>query len=271
MNPVEAIKARRSVRTYAAKAISKPHEDSVKAALEKLSGEYGVGLAFVKNDIEGKQFGTYGIIKHAQAYMACTCKTERSSLLNAGIALEKAIIHCTGLGIGTCWLGGTFKRDEFESALPVAEDEVIPAVISAGYPAEREGIVGGLMRVGAGSNARKPFETLFFDRQFSTPLSRSDAMAAALEAVRLGPSASNKQPWRVVADESGYHFYLEHTPGYANGRAFDIQLVDMGIAMAHFELAAQTEGKNGSWQTLDRDGGALPQNTEYIASWVFVK
>lgn len=268
MNSIEAIKARRSVRTYTGKAISAAHQDGIRAELEKQSTEHGVRLVFLQNNFNGKQFGTYGIIKNAASYIACVCENDKSSLLRAGMALERTVIHCTALGIGTCWLGGTFSRDEFASEVLVADGEVIPAVIATGYPSEREGLIGGLLRMGAKSKTRVPFENLFFGSDFSHPLSQDNPFASALEMVRIGPSASNKQPWRAVAEEKCCHLFLEHTPAYATKYAFDMQLLDLGIAMSHLELAMAAEGKAGTWQTLERDFGAKPANTEYIVSWV---
>ena len=269
MNYIEAIKTRHSVRTYLRKAISQPHFNGIEAELKRLSADYGTGLTLLKNSFNGKQFGTYGIIKNADAYIVCVCQNERSALLKAGSALERAVLHCTALGIGTCWLGGTFSREEFSSAISVADGEVIPAVISVGYPGDKEGLIGGLLRMGAKSKTRMPFETLFFDRDFSQPLSPGDATAHALELVRIGPSASNKQPWRVLKDNNGLHFFIEHTPAYATKYDFDMQLLDLGIAMSHLELAMRTNGSGGKWQLRDNNFAALPPNTEYIESWVF--
>jgi len=72
----------------------------------------------------------------------------------------------------------------------------MPAVTSLG-----EFVTSGQKRRGAtsraaGSDRRLPWETLFYNRQLDIPLVRNDAAeyAPALELVRLGPSASNKQP-----------------------------------------------------------------------------
>jgi hypothetical protein len=90
--------------------------------------------------------------------------------------------------------------------------------------------------------------------------------------VRGAPSASNKQPWRIVRVGRDWHFYLERTPGYW-GRSkrlvqiADLQRVDIGIAMCHFDLAAREEGLQGKWQVADPGielGGHL---LEYRATW----
>ncbi len=269
MDIFETIKARRSTRNYCGKLIEEAHKRAVQAELAKLSTAYRVRLALLKNEFHSKQFGTYGVIKHPVAFLAAVCPNTRDGLLDAGAALEKAVLLCTSLGLGSCWLGGCFKRDEFGSTLTVGEGELIPAVVSVGYPAEKEGLLGSVMRWGAKSDQRKPFEGLFFDGCFGKPLQLGDDdLNVALEMVRLGPSASNKQPWRAVRTTDAVHFYIAHTPGYAKMMPFDMQMLDLGIAMAHFELAAQAKGIVGGWKQVDPCLPAMPQQTEYLRSWV---
>jgi hypothetical protein len=85
----------------------------------------------------------------------------------------------------------------------------------------------------------------------------------------LAPSASNKQPWRVIKDnnQAAFHFYLRRTPGYDKlFNEIKLQHVDMGIALCHFTLSSKELGLPGYWQVNN------PQiNTgdmEYIATWV---
>ena len=90
-----------------------------------------------------------------------------------------------------------------------------------------------------------------------------------LECVRIGPSASNRQPWRIVREKDNdvFHFYISRTPGYAEKfLGVSLQDIDMGIAMCHFEVALQEMKQKGSWQNVQP---APPQTgLEYVASWV---
>ncbi len=276
MDIFETVRARRSTRNYSGQPIGDAHRQAVEAELARLSAGYPVRLALLKNEFQGKadaagkQFGTYGVIKRPEAFLAAVIPNTRDGLLDAGAALEKAVLLCTSLGLGSCWLGGSFKRDEFGSALAVGEGELIPAVISLGYPAEKEGLLGSVMRWGAKSDQRKPFDALFFDGGFGSPLSPGDdELSAALQMVRLGPSASNKQPWRAVKAPGAVHFYIAHTPGYAKMMPFDMQMLDLGIAMAHFELAARAKGVAGGWAQADPRLPDVPDQTEYLRSWVY--
>jgi len=81
------------------------------------------------------------------------------------------------------------------------------------------------------------------------------------------PSASNKQPWRIVRAQNNFHFFLSRTPGYGGfAPNVDIQRLDMGIAMAHFELRSREAGLEGSWEIMDH-GVAMQKGTECIVSW----
>jgi hypothetical protein len=126
-----------------------------------------------------------------------------------------------------------------------------------------------------GSATRLPWERLFFISSFDSPLSKNEAgaFAAPLEMVRIGPSASNKQPWRIVRDGSDWHFFMQRTKGYRTQIAArvlglaDIQRIDMGIAMCHFELSARELGLQGGW-LMRKPAIAMPDDTtEYTASW----
>jgi hypothetical protein len=92
--------------------------------------------------------------------------------------------------------------------------------------------------------------------------------------VRWAPSASNKQPWRVIRSDDAWHFYLQRTKGYGKGsmifnvlRLADLQRVDMGIAMCHFELAVHEFNLHGRWK-IEEPEIRKPENTEYIVSWI---
>jgi hypothetical protein len=120
----------------------------------------------------------------------------------------------------------------------------------------------------AKSDKRKPWEELFFDERPGNPLMKEKAgvYGSALESVRIGPSASNRQPWRIIREGVSYHFFLQRTPGYDKMLGeVRLQEVDMGIALCHFELAAAELCVQRIWREAKPrfDAGAL----EYVVSW----
>lgn len=222
-----------------------------------------------------KGLGTYGFIRGARGFIVGAVKHSEKNLEDYGYLMECIILFATDLGLGTCWLGGTFNKSNFSKKIEAAEDELVPAVSPVGYSAEKHSVTERLVRWGAGSKMRHPWESLFFHETFDTPLSAgvAGAYAASLEMVRIGPSASNKQPWRIVKElgKPVFHFYLQRSKGYEkSGEKFntaDLQRLDMGIAMCHFELSAKEIGLRGKWEIISPVDLSLPERTEYIVSW----
>jgi hypothetical protein len=149
-------------------------------------------------------------------------------------------------------------------------------VISTGLIANEQSARAGIIRRGVGGDARLPWEKLFFDGQFGIELTAGAAgqLSTPLEMLRLGPSASNKQPWRLVKDGNAWHFYLQRTPGYSKSLGFkmlgleDLQRVDIGIAMCHFELTANELGLVGQWEVQEPSIAKFNRRTEYIITWL---
>ncbi len=281
MDARSLIDRRYSCRTYLEQPISAEHSQALTALMAaKTTGPLGsavrFGLIAASPDDEGalKRLGTYGFIKGARGFILGAVRKGPGDLEDYGYLLEEVILQATGLGLGTCWLGGTFTRSTFTSRFGgVGRDETIPAVVSIGYPGD-----DGTERIREREEGarRLPPDELFFAGEFDEPLGgeRADAYAGALEAVRMGPSATNKQPWRIVRRGDDWHFCLLRTKGYGKGspwfkllRIADLQRVDLGIAMCHFALVARESGLDGRW-VIEDPGLALPaQGIEYTATW----
>ncbi len=231
-----------------------------------------------------RRLGTYGFIKGATGFITGAVRHAPRDLEDYGYLLEEVILYATALGLGTCWLGATFTRSTFVRRFGGLErDETMPAVVSTGYPGD-----DGTERIREREEGdrRLPADELFFEGRYGEPLPASSAggYARALEAVRMGPSATNKQPWRIVRGAAAacgggaaagrdWHFLLHRTKGYGKGsltfkalRIADLQRVDLGIAMCHFALVAREAGLDGDW-VVDDPGLALPDGVEYTATW----
>jgi hypothetical protein len=278
----EIIEQRFSCRTY----LDTPIEAEIREQLEQFlsspdSGPFATPTRFklvaaTAGDMGAlRGLGTYGFIKGATGFILGAVSEGPRNLEDFGYRMEEDILFATALGLGTCWLGGTFTKSGFAGKMELHDGEVMPAVTSAGYISRRRGFMDRMVRRSAGAHNRLPWASLFYDGCFGVPLSRdvAGAYAKPLEMVRLGPSASNKQPWRIVRDGNAWHFYLQRTPGYLQGLGgrfvvADLQRVDMGIALCHFELTAKELGLGGQW-FLDEPNIEKPdQLTEYTASWI---
>lgn len=276
---IETIKNRYSCRTYLKTSI--PDEISDKLAhmlANQKEGPLGSLARFMlitanPDDPDAlKNMRTYGFIKNPTAFILGSVQSAANDLEDYGFLLEEIILYATQLGIGTCWLGGTFHYGNFAKKMALAENESLPAVAAAGLTADQRSIQDLLVRRQADGNHRKTWNKLFFDGSFRMPLSEENAgpYATVLEMVRIAPSASNKQPWRILKDGVDWHFYLQRTPGYpppAPVKIADLQRIDMGIAMCHFADAAAALGLSGLWKNA-RPAHSLPDSlTSYVITW----
>ncbi len=220
--------------------------------------------------------GTYGFIRGATGFIIGALREGEKDLEDYGYLMERMILFATDLGLGTCWLGGTFTKSSFAEKISVLPGELVPAVSAVGYAARKPHWLERLVRRGATADRRIPWEQLFFKNNFEEILSQQAAgdYATPLEMVRRGPSASNRQPWRVIKDATGWHFYLQRTPGYRESTLVklftvaDMQRMDLGIAMCHFELTARELGLGGHWERCEPRIEKLDELTEYTVSWI---
>lgn len=278
----ETIHQRFSCRSYLREPIDGHKREQLQAFIDVLPhGPFGMRPRFELVAATGSDaktlrgLGTYGFIKNPPAFVLGAMQASEYDLEDFGYLMEAIILYATSLNLGTCWLGGTFTKSSFARRIKLAENESIPAVISVGEYADSKQKRQGIVAHTAGADRRLPWERLFFNYLFEVPLQRNEAAeyATALEMVRLGPSASNKQPWRILNYNEYWRFYLRRTPGYYNDPIkrildlCDLQRLDMGIAMCHFELTTRGLGLEGEWvveEDLDKYPDAL---TTYVVSW----
>lgn len=263
MTLIEAIRARRSVRTFTGAPLTKEDNEELSGFISRLNPPFGskARIALIRTEDDGKliKLGTYGIIKGASDYMALIHCEGPMAEQGAGYMFEEAVLKCTQMGLGTCWLGGTVNRSDFIRQAGLKEGEQLLLVSPVGYPAEKRRLMERMMRSGAGSDSRKPFGELFFARDFSRPLNEEQAgiYLEPLEMVRLAPSASNSQPWRIITEGESIHFY-EKKGGRFSG-------FDLGIAMCHFESACREQGIKGRFENIKRNPA---EGHTYVISWI---
>ena len=276
----ELIHRRYSCRTYDARPIAAAHRAALEAFMAtRTRGPLGSSVRFgliaaAPDDGDAlRRLGTYGFIKGATGFMVGAVHKGPGALEDYGYLLEEVVLQATELGLGTCWLGGTFTRGSFTSRFGgLDRGETIPAVVSTGYPGD-----DGAERIHQREHGDRRFPPgeLFFSGEWAEPLgAQTDGYGDALDAVRRAPSATNRQPWRIVRRGRDWHFYLARTKGYGKGspwfkllRIADLQRVDLGIAMCHFELVAREHGRDGRWVVEDPGLATPGAGIEYTATW----
>ncbi|MBN2723770.1 MAG: nitroreductase family protein [Deltaproteobacteria bacterium] len=271
----ELVRLRHSVRNYNDELLDETVVTAVKDIL-KLSEKvpFGSKVRFELVDVSKsdyshlRQLGTYGVIKNARWYIAGVLKypveNHKNCMLDYGWGFEKSVLSLTDMNLGTCFLGGTLSRKTFGELVRIADDEVIPCVSPLGFSDEKPHLKEKMLRVFASSAKRKAVKDLVFQDN-DTRLIKSE-LADVLELVRWAPSASNKQPWRFRIAGNRVEFYLKRNPLYkkilAMTGAGDLQLIDMGIAMYHFQKGYAQRGIEIKWD--DKQILSPPSGVEFI-------
>ena len=261
----EMIQKRKSVRSFNGTPLSVKDKNELQAFIEALKNPFDVPIDF--RLLGTKEYGVSSpVIIGEDTYIAAKVTKQKNFEIAFGYSFEAVCLFAESLGLGTVMLAASLSRAAFEKAMKVGENEVLPLASPVGYPAEKKSLRETLMRKALKADERIPFEELFFENNFKTPLSKEKAgvFSEALEMVRLAPSATNKQPWRAVIQGDTVHFYENKT--IRESSLGDIQKVDIGIALAHFDLTMKEDGCEGVFTEANPQLEA-PESFEYIISY----
>jgi nitroreductase len=161
-----------------------------------------------------------------------------------GYVGEAFVLEAATLGVGTCWVAGTFDRLAARRIVDLAKGEIVicttPLGIATPHPVGDESAMRTMIR----ASSRKPLT------EIAAGAERGDWPEWAVTAVgaaRIGPSGSNRQPWRFRFEDGGLVLSCPPT-------AYFTADVDRGIAMLHVELGAAQEGVRGDWEPTGAPG-----------------
>lgn len=230
----EIIKERHSVRSFnprqpmAEKEVEILHE-----AIADSGSPFGgkVAIELKKFDLEGTfKPSTYGTINGASWFFLMGTDSAVESQLTLGFRMEQVVLKATSMGLGTCWIAATFKGTTFAEEAKFPADTPLQVVMPVGYPAEKKSLREKIVRVAVGSAKRKPMADLFI-------VSEESRFYEPLEMMRLAPSSTNSQPWRAEVVGDTVYFYYEKKSAAS--------ILDLGIGLSHFYLAAKEKGIDG--------------------------
>ena len=263
MNGMELIRHRRSVRTFDGNPLHPEDAEKLLRFAESIETPYDIPVTWKL--LSAKADGLSSpVIVGTDTYIAGKLHRQPHAEEAFGYAFEKLVLYAEALGIGTTWIAGTMDRPAFEKAMELKADEVMPCVSPLGYPAKKMSLRETMMRKGVKADFRFDFSELFFDGSFEKPLSENTPYKDALEMVRWAPSAVNKQPWRVVIDGKQAHFYEKKSKGYVDATGWDLQKVDLGIALYHFACGLDENVR----LTVADPGLPAPDGVDYVATLI---
>ncbi len=272
----ELIQERVSTRVYdKAKSVEKEKQEALIDFCANLGpSPFGDKVRFFLStfpeaDKSSYVIGTYGSIKNASLFILGSITQSERCFESYGYLFEQVILKATDLGLATCWLG-YFTLPDVVYTQNLRDKEIIPALSPIGYsssaPVTRDFIVRRIFQ----KAKRKSFDELFFARDFHHPLKEESAgeYFSPLEMIRIAPSAGNRQPIRVILDKDILHFYvdLSHVPDQYRKRS--LHLLDLGIALSHFEMSCNELKMRGQYISVNQDSRpARVKHLHYGISW----
>ncbi len=188
------------------------------AALQYAAGKYQLpGTRIVLTEVDDAVFA--GTLLYTSRITGCRmaalllASDTPNAGLHAGVLGECLTLEATALGLGACWVSGSYRR----KALPdVAQPgETLLCIIAIGKPASP--------LTAPATRQRKPPERFCRGNFRAWP----EMLQNAAALVQQAPSAMNMQPWTLQLGPNG-EFILDSTDRIG---------LDAGIALCHAELA----------------------------------
>ena len=232
MTELKAIKARHSVRQYLDKPIEAEKIEAIQACINQCNCEGGVHIQLIAN--EPKAFTSlmakYGKFRNVSNYIAVVAPKGKPGSVTAGYLGERLVLELQMMGLRTCWVGASYKKDM--SLFQISANEELKCVISFGYGAND----------GVQHSQKRTINDVTVNK--SSTASFPDWFVNGVEAALLAPTAVNQQKFEfILHDDNRVEAVAKFSLiGYAH--------LDLGIAKYHFEVGAGKE--NFAWKNAVR-------------------
>ena len=133
MDIEKIIRERHSVRNYLNKEIEESKVSELNKLVKKINDNENLNIQIIvnDNDIFDRYMIHYGRIKNCKNYIALIGKNEKLLEEKLGYYGEMLVLKAQELGLNTCWVGGTYKKNSVRAT--IGEDEKLVCVIALGY------------------------------------------------------------------------------------------------------------------------------------------
>ncbi len=208
----DLMKERHSVRQFKDEPISEEHREKLGEIIAKCNEESGLNIQVIYDD--PACFNTflahYGKFKNAVNYLALVGNKNDEKLDElCGYYGERIVLEAQGMGLNTCWVGGTYSKGKCK--VDKEKGEKIVCVIALGY-----GETNGT------KHKSKPVRKLCNVAEEDMPTWFKNGMVAAM----LAPTALNQQKFYVTLNDD--EVFITPNKGV-------FTKVDLGIVKYHFE------------------------------------
>lgn len=242
MTLLEATRQRRSRRKYLSIPIDAAKTEKLRTLIDGYNKIDGVDMRLVLGD--GSAFSgfrkSYGMFSGVQNYIGLIDRIidpENPSKYRASENTEKmgyygelVVLNATMLGLGTCWVGGSFDRKS--CPFDLEDDEMVACAITVGNVADEMSTKEKLVR----SMTHRKTKTA--EDMFVSDTSVPDWFMDGMRAVQRAPSAVNRQPVLFTYKDGVVTASVQNPSDIGTA-------LDLGIAKLHFEIGAGGGGEGG--------------------------
>ncbi len=225
----EAIRARHSVRQYTEKPIEAEKIQQLQDLIDECNREGRLHIQLVTDEPKAFANGIahYSKFRDVRNYIVMICK--KGDDVNLGYYGEKVVLLAQCLGLNTCWVGASYRKqpDQYK----VDNDETLVCVVSLGYgatlgmPHSQKRTIADVTDDQRTTDHGKPFPEWF---------------VRGTEAALLAPTAVNQQKFAFILHDGNKVEAQKRFAIFANYAP-----IDLGIAKCHFEIGAGKE--NFEW------------------------
>jgi nitroreductase len=156
---------------------------------------------------------------HAPYCLCSYAEDDDDARLNAAFLLQEMGLYLSTLGFGSCWVGMAKPKNGF------LEYEGLPFF--------------KLLVFGKAAGAYRRESAAQFKRKTLSEITNIPDCPKVLEAVRLAPSAMNRQGWRLHAEGTKIRLYMANNNFLVRKLMDPLTIADAGIALCHLWTAAQ--------------------------------
>lgn len=225
-----AIENRVSRRKFEKEPITGLEKENIISLINQLNEASGLAMAFMEDgsDAFGKLRKSYGIFTNVRSLILMKGKKDDKDLKEKiGYYGEDLVLEITDLGLGTCWVGGTFDKDE----LPIDSSEELGCVVVVGN-VQTPSLTEKMVRAATHRKVKSVEERIISTEPLPQWLQNG------MKAVLLAPSAKNTQ--KVMFKYENNILSAQIADDYS------MDLIDLGIAKKHFEIGAKGKFEFGN-------------------------
>jgi len=194
----DAVLTRTSQRSYLPDPISPRQREELQKAIDSCNQRSGLRLQLVCGRPEpfASLRRSYGLLKGVHSYLALAGPAADPDLAEkCGYFGEELVLTAAAMGLGTCWVGGTYDKDSCLCHL--REGEQLICVAAVGHTPEER---GGREKLIALASKRKSKSQSELARNMSGAPSW---FMSGIASVQRAPSARNRQGYRFLWQEDG--------------------------------------------------------------------